>query len=177
MAFWKFVVPDHLGLSPLRSGDNRRPDPLGAPSRHGLTRLRYLMSLTRPRLDRRPGPTWRHTSQRSCVSIRTLRPSDPALGPHPLRAGIMPSRRVYRRLDAWPPSTPEDPDSTSTAGTAPAASFKSRYRKGLGIVIEYLSSNARRVTSDIDAGSAILLASCRPREPRYPPIRPLSLTA
>ena len=41
-----------LGLSTLWRGDDRRPDPLGAPPGHGQTRLRHVMSARRPRPDR-----------------------------------------------------------------------------------------------------------------------------
>jgi hypothetical protein len=38
----------------MRRGDDRRPNPLGAPSGHAHARLRHLMSVRPARHDRRP---------------------------------------------------------------------------------------------------------------------------
>ena len=44
----------HVAMSPMRHGDDRRSDRFGAPPRDAHPRFRHLMSVTRPRRDRRP---------------------------------------------------------------------------------------------------------------------------
>jgi len=53
----RFVgASSHMGVSSVRRHHDRRPDPLGTPSRLGHARLRHIMSGWQFRYDRRPRP-------------------------------------------------------------------------------------------------------------------------
>ncbi len=87
-----------LALSAMRSDDDHRPDPLGAPAGRCHTRLRHLMSAHRRRptrrLRQRGGPRARCGVPRS----RRARPSPQALGPYARSAECVPSPLARRHL-------------------------------------------------------------------------------
>ena len=105
-----------VGMSALRSRDDRRPDPLGAPTGDDHARLRYLMSATA--LSSRPRPRRRGHPRLGVVCL------DPTRHRPSPRARVRtpdPSRACRRRSRADGPSidhlaTHADPTSSSIAG-------------------------------------------------------------
>ena len=143
-------TPRDVGLSALRSGDDRRPDPLGAPPGDGHTRLRYLMSTgssSRPASS----STWSPTSPAAvCLDPRRQPVTSPRRCPHapPARARAAAARApTATSIDHL--ATPGDPDFQ-------LHSRPPRQRLPSSLVIEsasasassYASSLSRRGTSD-----------------------------
>ena len=105
-----------VDLPTLWSGDDRRSDPVGAPSGGGQARLRQLMTAEPTRHDRRPRRRGRPRLRRRCVSIRYRSPSlRSACRAAPPSTRVPPPLARRRPIDRHR-ATRDDPSSRSIAG-------------------------------------------------------------